>query len=151
VTRRSVDALTSWSALVTVYQAVLHDVVGALERDAGMDSGVFSVLALLERAQPPHRMPMAELQRAMHPRYSQPGFSRAVQRMEVDGLVSRHADPADGRATIVVTTRSGRSRYDAANGVYAAALRESFGRHLHGDEHAELTELLGRVMARRDR
>ena len=70
-----------------------------------MDSGVFSVLAYIERADPPHRMPMSELQRAMHPRYSQPGFSRLVQRMEADGLLERRPDPADRRATIVMTTR----------------------------------------------
>ena len=36
----------------------------ALDDEAGMDSGVFSALAYLERAEPPHRMPMSELQRA---------------------------------------------------------------------------------------
>ena len=87
-----------------------------------MDSGVFSALAYLERAQPPHRMPMSELQRAMHPRYSQPGFSRLVQRMEADGLVERRADPTDRRATIVVTTRTGRRQFTAANAVYVDAL-----------------------------
>jgi hypothetical protein len=33
-----------------VYQSVLHDVVAALDDEAGMDSGVFSALAYLERA-----------------------------------------------------------------------------------------------------
>src|SRR4051812_8936900 len=116
-----------------------------------MDSGVFSMLALLERSDPPHHMPMAELQRAMHPRYSQPGFSRLVQRMEADGVVSRRADPIDGRASIVATTRLGRSRYKSANTVYTAALRRSFGRHLRAPEHAELTALLDAVRTRRTR
>ena len=141
--------LASWTALVDVYQSVLHYVVGALERDAAMDSGVFSVLALLARAQPPHRAPLADLQRAMYPRYSQPGLSRLVQRMEADGLVTREADPADGRASVVVTTRHGRRRHDEANAVYRAVLRRSFGRHLSGDEHAALTALLDSVTARR--
>ena len=44
----------------------------------------------------------------MHPRYSQPGLSRLVQRMEADGLVERRADPGDGRATTLVMTRAGR-------------------------------------------
>ncbi len=146
---RDLDPLDTWSALVAVYQGVLHDVVRALERDAAMDSGVFSALALLARAQPQHRMAMAALQRALYPRYSQSGFSRLVQRMEADGLVERRPDRADGRATIVVTTRAGRRRYDAANAVYAAALRRSFGLHLAAREHAELTDLLERLMARR--
>ena len=145
----AVDPLPSWSALVAVYQSVLHDVVAALDEDAGMDSGVFSALAYLERAQPPHRMPMGDFQRAMHPRYSQPGFSRLVQRMEVDGLVERRPDPADRRATIVVTTRAGRRQFTAANAVYVDALGASFGRHLDPVEHARLASLLAEVSTRR--
>jgi DNA-binding MarR family transcriptional regulator len=143
------DPLPSWSALVAVYQSVLHDVVAALDEDAGMDSGVFSALAYLERAQPPHRLPMGELQRAMHPRYSQPGFSRLVQRMEADGLVARRADPTDRRATIVVTTRAGRGQFTAANAVYVDALRRSFGRYLVKAEHAQLASMLTGVSDRR--
>jgi DNA-binding MarR family transcriptional regulator len=143
------DPLPSWSALVNVYQSVLHDVVAALDEQAGTDSGVFSALAYLERARPPHRLPMGELQRAMHPRYSQPGFSRLVQRMEADGLVERRRDPADRRATIVVSTRAGRAQFRAANAVYVAALRTSFGRHLSADDHARLAAMLSRVTAHR--
>ena len=146
---RAGDPLASWSALVAVYQSVLHDVVRALEEHAGMDSGVFSLLALLERSQPPHRAALGELQRAMHPRYSQPGFSRLVQRMERAGLVAREPDPADGRASTVVTTRAGRARYGTANIVYTDALRRAFGRHLRADEHATLTLLLDSVTSRR--
>ena len=145
------DPLPSWSALVAVYQSVLHEVVAALEHEAATDSGVFSALAYLARAQPPNRLPMAELQRAMHPRYSQPGFSRLVQRMEHDGLVERRPDPADRRATIVVLTRAGRRQFREANEVYVAALRDSFGRHVRDDEHARLAAILTRVADRRDR
>ena len=134
--------------LVAVYQAVLHDVVGELDRRVGMDSGVFSALAYLERADPPHRMPMGELQRAMHPRYSQPGFSRLVQRMEQDGLVERRTDAKDRRATVIVTTRIGRTQFRAANAVYLEALEASFGRHLAPADHSRVAALLGRVADR---
>ena len=143
------DPLPSWSALVAVYQAVLHDVVATLEDHAGMDSGVFSALAYLERAQPQHRLPMRELQRLMYPRYSQPGCSRLVQRMESDGLLERRLDPSDARATIVVTTRRGRNQFRRANSAYAAALRTAFGRHLDGADHAALETLLTKVVSRR--
>jgi DNA-binding MarR family transcriptional regulator len=149
-TRDAGDPLPSWSALVEVYQSVLHDVVAALDEQAGTDSGVFSALAYLERARPPHRLPMGELQRAMHPRYSQPGFSRLVQRMEADGLGERRRDPADRRATIVVSTRAGRTHFREANAVYVAALRASFGRHLRADDHARLAAILSRVSTHRD-
>ena len=111
--------LDAWSSLVAVYQSVLHDVVRALEDEAGLDSGVFSALAYLARAEPPGRLRMSELHDLMHPRYSQPGLSRLVQRME-----------ADGRASMLIMTRAGRARFNRADAVYAAALRTHFGRHL---------------------
>ena len=143
------DPLAVWSTLVAVYQAVLHDVVQALSDDAGMDSGIFSALAYLERADTPHRMRMSGLQALMHPRYSQPGFSRLVQRMEADGLVERRADAADRRAAILSTTRLGRRAYARANAIYCAAVEEHFGRHLTASEAAGLTRALRHVAQRR--
>ena len=139
------ERLDAWSALVTVYQSVLHDVVRALEDDADLDSGVFSALAYLARADPPGRLRMSELHELMHPRYSQPGLSRLVQRMEADGLVERRSDPGDGRATILVMTRAGRTRFNRANAVYADALREHFGRHLSAADARTLERTLDTV------
>jgi DNA-binding MarR family transcriptional regulator len=143
------EQLDAWSALVSVYQSVLHDVVRALEDDAGLDSGVFSALAYLERAEPRGRMRIGELQELMHPRYSQPGLSRLVQRMETDGLVERRADPDDGRATVLVTTRAGRTRFTRANAIYADAVQEHFGRHLPAAEARTLERALGGILRAR--
>ena len=143
------DSSEIWSALVSVYQGVLHDVVTQLGEHAAMDSGVFSVLAYLDRAEPRHRLAMGALQQLMYPRYSQPGFSRLVQRMEADGLVERRPDPRDGRAVILVSTRAGRRAHDRANGVYAASVHEYFGRHMGRKEGARLAEVLNRVRERR--
>lgn len=138
-----------WSGLVDVYQGVLHDVVAILGDRAGIDSGVFSALAYLERADPRHQLAMSELQRLLHPRYSQPGLSRLVQRMEADGLVERRRDPADGRAAILVSTRTGRRAYERANSAYRAAVQEHFGRHLDDGDAAILADAFGRIVARR--
>ncbi len=81
----------------------------------------------------------------MHPRYSQPGLSRLVQRMEADGLVERRADPGDGRATTLVMTRAGRSRFAKADAVYTAAVTEHFGRHLSGSQARALAAALSPV------
>jgi DNA-binding MarR family transcriptional regulator len=143
------DPAAVWSTLVRVYQAVLHDVVTELGEQAGMDSGIFSALAYLERADPPHCMAMSELQRQMHPRYSQPGFSRLVARMEADGFVERRRDPVDGRAAVLVSTRAGRRAYARANAVYDAAVHEHFGRYLSAKEGAAVAAALQRVAERR--
>lgn len=142
--------LRAWTALVRVYQGVLHEVVGALERDAGIDSGMFSVLAHLERAEVAGRMPLNELQRLMYPRFSQPGLSRLVQRMEAAGLVERRLDRADRRATTVVATRTGRARFRRANATYARALHEHFGAFLAPAERTRLTDDLTRIADRFD-
>jgi DNA-binding MarR family transcriptional regulator len=140
--------LRAWSALVDVYQSVLHDVVRALEHDAGIDSGMFSVLAHLARSEPAGRLPLGELQRRLHPRFSQPGLSRLVQRMEQAGLVERRPDPDDGRATTLVVTRAGRARFARANTTYAAALHAHFGAYVTPSERRRLTADLERVAGR---
>jgi DNA-binding MarR family transcriptional regulator len=136
-----------WSALVAVYQPVLRDVVTTLEQDAGIDSGTYSVLAYLDRAESP--MPLRELQELMRVRYSQPGLSRLVQRMERDGVVERRVDPDDGRATLVALTRTGRTRFRRAHDVYNAALDEHLGRNVSAADATDLARALTAVAAAR--
>ena len=137
-------AVEAWSAIVAAYQSVLHELVAALEDEAAMDSGVFSALAYLDRAVPPHRLPMSRLQRMMHPRYSQPGFSRLVSRMEQGGLVRRRPDPEDGRAVVLVSTSTGRDRYQRADAVYRATVTERMG-PLSAEQCRTLVALLAPV------
>jgi DNA-binding MarR family transcriptional regulator len=136
-----------WRALVDVYQPVLRDVVTELERDAGIDSGTFSVLAYLDRAG--GTMRLAELQSLMRVRYSQPGLSRLVQRMETDGLVGRVTDADDRRATTVRLTRAGRARTKAARAVYDRALERHLGAFVDVADARVLTEVLDRLAAAR--
>ena len=129
-----------WRALVDVYQPVLREVVTELERDAGIDSGTYSVLAYLDRADGALRL--SELQTLMRVRYSQPGLSRLVQRMERDGVVERRVDPDDGRATLVALTRTGRTRFRRAHDVYNDALDEHLGRNVSATEATDLARAL---------
>jgi DNA-binding MarR family transcriptional regulator len=138
-----------WSALVAVYQPVLRDVVGSLERDAGIDSGAYSALAYLDRAG--GRLPLRDLHALMRARYSQPGLSRLVQRLEQEGLVTRTVDAADRRATTVGLTRTGRARFRRAHDVYTAALDEHLGRHLDGVATGDLASRLEELAARIER
>jgi DNA-binding MarR family transcriptional regulator len=117
-----------WSALVAVYQPVLRDVVQALEQDAGIDSGAYSALAYLDQAG--GRMALRELHDLMRARYSQPGLSRLVQRLEREGLVARQVNGDDRRATTVSLTAAGRGRFRRAHATYVTALDEHLGRHL---------------------
>lgn len=136
-----------WSAIVAVYQPVLRDVVTALERDAGIDSGAYSVLAYLDQAG--GRLPLRELQELMRVRYSQPGLSRLVQRLETDGTVERRVDPGDRRATTVALTRRGRQRFQRAHEVYVAALDTALGDAVTATTATSLTAALEGLAARR--
>ena len=136
-----------WRALVDVYQPVLRDVVTELEQDAGIDSGTYSVLAYLDRAGGTIRL--AELQSLMRVRYSQPGLSRLVQRMETDALVERVTDPGDRRATTVRLTRAGRARTRAARAVYDRALERHLGVFVDTADARVLTDVLDRLATAR--
>jgi DNA-binding MarR family transcriptional regulator len=141
------DTQRLWTALVDVYQPVLRDVVGALERDAGIDSGTYSALAYLERAG--NTMRLRELHDLMRVRYSQPGLSRLVQRMEADGLIERRVDPEDRRGTVISLTRAGRNRFRRAHEVYEAALDEHLGRAVTASTATALARSLEELAARR--
>jgi len=130
-----------------VYQTVLPRTVVELETRGGMHSGVFSVLAYLD-ASDTGELRFGRLHHTMRVRYSQPGLSRLVQRMERDGLVERRTDPEDGRGTVLVITRTGRNQLHRANAVYRAALEEHFTRHLGVDDARELTGLLEGLLER---
>jgi DNA-binding MarR family transcriptional regulator len=145
VSRNQVHRL--WSALVDVYQPVLRDVVTALERDAGIDSGTYSALAYLDRAG--GRMRLRDLQDSMRVRYSQPGLSRLVQRMEADGSVERAVDLGDRRGTLVALTRAGRARFRRAHAVYEAALDEHLGRNVTAADADALARALEDLASRR--
>jgi DNA-binding MarR family transcriptional regulator len=143
------DATRLWSALVDVYQPVLREVVADLEQEVGIDSGVYSALAYLDRAS--GRLRIGELHELMRIRYSQPGLSRLVQRMETDGLLARSTDPTDGRATVLHMTSAGRKRFRIALAVYDAALEEHLGSFVSASEARSLTAALTRVAGNRDR
>jgi DNA-binding MarR family transcriptional regulator len=141
------DTQRLWTALVAVYQPVLREVVDALERDAGIDSGTYSALAYLDQAG--GRMRIGDLHALLRVRYSQPGLSRLVQRMERDGIVERRIDPDDRRGTVVSLTRAGRTRFRGAHDVETAALDEHLGRNLSDTTLASLTRVLEGVAAQR--
>lgn len=55
---------------------------------------------------------------------SQPGMTKLIARLADAGLVTRRADPADGRATLVAATEAGRAELDARHAVRVAVLAE---------------------------
>ncbi len=68
----------------------------------------FKVLTILSRSGPIQQVALAhevDVDKAV--------MSRAVKQLETLGLVTRTADPSDGRAHLVAMTAGGRARFDA--------------------------------------
>ncbi len=80
-----------------------------------------------------------------------PTVTRKVQQLERDGLVSRHPDPDDGRATRIQLTPAGRRTFERvlkARESLARRSAEGLGRPRPGGLRAAPSSVLGRPLAR---
>lgn len=79
-----------------------------------------------------------------------PTMSRLVKALEADGLVARDADPADGRATILRATATGRRVLTAGRARRVAALARQLASMSERDRLllARASELIERLAAR---
>lgn len=73
------------------------------QSDTGLTPTQLSALAAVE-----HHGPLTLGDLAQHERVAPPTVTRVVAKLEADGLLTRQADPDDGRSTLVAATRSGR-------------------------------------------
>jgi DNA-binding MarR family transcriptional regulator len=70
--------------------------------------------------------------------------TQLVDRLEVDGLVSRAPDPNDRRSRLAVITDAGRRAYEQGRRIHQEAERELFG-VLTAEEAAALAALIGKL------
>jgi MarR family 2-MHQ and catechol resistance regulon transcriptional repressor len=123
--------------------------LGTLEKQlaAGCDLSVqwFEVLMRLVRT-PGHRLRMSDL--AAQTTLSASGLTRAVDRLEAEGLVRREACPSDRRGAFAVLTDAGQARITAAVPVHVAQLRAIFDELYTDAELTTFTELLHRLRDR---
>lgn len=75
------------------------------------------------------------------------GVTRAIDRLEKDGLVERRSCPSDGRGQHVVLTTRGRHLLRRSAPGHIRAIAKHFAEPLTGDELAVLTRALGRIAA----
>ena len=109
--------------------------------EKALEQGQMDALDLLTRRD---ERPMKEL--AARLRVEPSTATRAVQRLESDGLVERFTSPQDGRVVLVRITDEGRRRHDDV------AARRSFAMmHILSEfdpnERAQLAELMDRLIA----
>jgi DNA-binding MarR family transcriptional regulator len=109
-------------------------------REKPLEQGQMDALDLLSRR---NDRPMKEL--AARLRVDPSTATRAVQRLETDGLVERYPSPEDGRVVLVRITEEGTRRHDDV-----AARRSTAMMHILSEfepsERAQLANLLDRFV-----
>lgn len=78
----------------------------------GLEVWEFDVLAALRRAGEPYRLTPGQLLKQTH--VTSGTMTNRVDRLVERGFVTRESHPDDGRGVLVVLTKSGRQRVDAA-------------------------------------
>jgi DNA-binding MarR family transcriptional regulator len=73
-------------------------------------------------------------------------LTRLVDRIEAEGLLSREADPADGRGTLAALTKAGRERYRSVKPVYLRAIQRHFGAVLADADVANMQRALTKLV-----
>jgi DNA-binding MarR family transcriptional regulator len=106
-----------------------------------LEQGQMDALDLLTRR---NERPMKEL--AARLRVEPSTATRAVQRLENDGLVERFPSPDDGRVVLVRITDEGRRRHDAVAARRSIAMMHILGEFDPG-ERAQLADLMDRLIA----
>lgn len=141
------DRVAAWASLLRVHAAL----VPKLERELagrGLPLSWYDVLLELNSA-PGRRLRMSELSARVV--LSRERVSRVVDELERSGLVTREANPEDGRSTLAGITKDGRARLRAAAPTYLAGIERHFTRHLDDAEIRVLIAALGRVLEAEER
>jgi DNA-binding MarR family transcriptional regulator len=109
--------------------------------EKALEQGQMDALDLLTRRD---ERPMKEL--AARLRVEPSTATRAVQRLESDGLVERFTSPQDGRVVLVRITDEGRRRHDAVAERRSIAMMHILS-EFDPQERAQLADLMDRLIA----
>lgn len=135
------DRLTAMGLFVETYRALTAVVAGSLA-DSGLSENWFELLLRLARS-PRSRLRMSDL--AAQTGLSPSGLTRAIDRLEEAGLVTREICPSDRRGAFAVLTDAGRKRLEAALPAHLAELQTSFVDTLSAEEMSGLTAALRKL------
>jgi len=134
---RSGDAqllVANWRELSRAFALTSCRLDKVLHDRHGLGMSEFEILDRLAEATPCESVRMHDLGDAVH--LSQSALSRAVARLEKDGLVTRGLCDDDRRAVFVTFTDAGRARWAEALPTHREVLAESMMPDMH-----ELTRL----------
>ncbi len=135
------DREAAWTALLHAHARMVTRLAADLEAAGLISLGTYDVLVQLSENGGSLRL-RDLVNRVV---LSQPGLSRKVARLEVEGLVERLDDPADGRGVIVHITRAGRSALRRGSVVHIAGIEREFTSRITDQEAAVLAAVFARL------
>ena len=143
MSERSNTAVTAWESLFRAQVTVLRQL--SREFPTGdISFNEYDVLFNLTR-QEGRRLRIRDLSR--HLLLTQPSVSRMVDRLVARGLVTKDADPADGRGTFVCLTDAGYALFRRVAVAHAESINRHVGSALSQDELHQLALLTDRLRA----
>jgi DNA-binding MarR family transcriptional regulator len=132
----TVDA---WIGLHAVSRRLLERVEKDLRNAKLPPLSWYDILLEIERA---GNVPLRQGELGERLLLAKHGISRLVDRLEREGLVTRHTCPEDQRAQFVTATAVGRKMLRRMWAVYGASLERHFGARLAAGQAAALRDLL---------
>jgi DNA-binding MarR family transcriptional regulator len=136
--------MQAWLRVLRVVMLLPGALDRQLRRDAGLTHASYMILAVLSDA-PDGALRMTEL--ARRTATSQSRLSHAVAALEQRGWVARRRDAQDGRGQVAALTGEGREVLVRTAPGHVARVRSSVLDPLTPDEVAQLSTLLGKVVA----
>ena len=113
-------------------------------RDSNMQTGEYSVLAVLSETSEPSLRP-ADVATALS--WDRSRLSHLLRRMEAKGLISRCSDETDRRGHQITLTAQGRQRIEEAAPSHVSFVRETVFDSLEPTERAALESALPKILA----
>ncbi|HEY8524799.1 MAG TPA: MarR family transcriptional regulator [Acidimicrobiales bacterium] len=136
------DRLTLMGLFVESYKGLTARLERGLDQESGLSLQWFELLIRLARS-PDHRLRMSDL--ALQTGLTPSGLTRAVDRLEEEGLVERVACPSDRRGAYATLTEAGLARITAAVGPHLDDIQAHLTGILTADEQRSLAALLRKV------
>jgi len=136
-------AVQAWESLFRAQHEVFEDIRSDFE-GTDLTQAEYDVLLTVTRA-PNLTARLRDVTGNML--ISQPSVSRLVERMVARGLLTKCADPEDGRGSLVTATESGAVLFRRIAAAHARSIAERMA-HLDNDELAQLHALTAKLRAR---
>jgi DNA-binding MarR family transcriptional regulator len=132
----------AWEAFLRAYAATSHALERAAETRGGLPIGEHFLLVQVARGPETGVRPMDLAERSL---LTKSGITRALDRLERDGLLERRECPSDKRGWLVVLTAKGRHLVRRSAPGHIRAIAKHFADPLTSDEITVVTAAMERI------